>query len=122
MKNEQSEVVGKKLNPTAESKVKDCTDDFVAALIFQSKTLAFCERTDEVQSIHVDQAFDSIVFNRKRRWINEIGKLLGAAFFGAFVSGFQPALSTGNTFTIAILTILGFAGLSLVFVCIMREK
>ncbi|MBU7028944.1 MAG: hypothetical protein HXS48_18565 [Theionarchaea archaeon] len=111
MRSNHSEILNKKLDSSAEKKINEYGDDFIANLIFESKRIAFREKADSVINTHVEKALDIIETKKQRHWINELCKILGGAFIGILAT----ALSTSDMRTI-ILSVLGLLGLFLVFI------
>jgi hypothetical protein len=103
------------LHPQAVQKARKCINDFAITLIMQAKTLAFSKKADLVLTTHIDEALEMLNTKKRESWYREIAIIIGSAFFGAFIQGFVSELSSGNAFLIASYTVMGFAGIFMVF-------
>lgn len=105
----------------AELLVKQFGADYAASIINQAKVLAFTERANEVQSVHVEHARD-LIFERQMKPESQ-GKSLGrelllfvgGAVLGAGVHGFPSDLSAGNKMLTVTWFIFCLVGLALAF-------
>ena len=120
MNDRSLEALNKDLHPHAEQVAKEYVDEFAASLLLQAKMLAFQENADLVLSNHVADARQVINRERKPRWSRELLIVIGSALFGAFIPGFITELSAGHQILIAVYTIMGLLGISLVFIGLRR--
>jgi hypothetical protein len=109
----QDEVTGKEFHPRAAKLVNECSQNYLTSLKLQSQIIAHKNKAEIVLSKHVEEAFKKLNL-RNTVWFRELTIIIGSALFGAFVQGFVSELSSGNTFLIAVYTILGFSGMFLV--------
>jgi hypothetical protein len=111
----ESKVEEYALHPQAEELARELATNYAASLVLQGKILAFQQRSDEVQSVHIEQARDIISGEQKRGWTRELLLVFGSALVGAFIQGFITELSAGHQLLTAIYVVLGFIGMLLVF-------
>jgi hypothetical protein len=105
----------KELHPAAEALAQRHINDFATSLLQQAKTLAHQRKDDVVTSNHIKEALNIIHKEQKQSWWRELIIMIGSALFGAFIQGFITALLTEHVLLIAIYTLLGLVGMSLVF-------
>jgi hypothetical protein len=86
---------------------------FAAALVHQSKLIAFQRDDDLVTRNHVNEAFETINRQRETNWAQALLLAIGSAFFGAGVQGFITELSNNRPVWIAVYVVLAFAGMFL---------
>ena len=103
------------LHPQAEELARELATNYAASLVLQGKILAFQERVNEVQSVHIEHARDLISSGQRKGWKKEMLLVFGSALVGAFIQGFITELSAGQRLLTAIYVSLGFAGILLVF-------
>src|SRR5689334_17119280 len=104
------------LHEQAERQIREHVNNFAAALLLQSKVLAFQRKADVVLSVHVDEALKIIQLEQKQTWSKTLMTIVGGGLFGAFIPGFITELSgSRNVLLIVIYTILGFIGMILTF-------
>jgi hypothetical protein len=84
------------LHPQAEELARELATNYAASLVLQGKIIAFQERANEVQSVHIEQSRDLISSGQRRGWKREIQLVLGSALVGAFIQGFITELSAGS--------------------------
>ena len=116
MRNRESDVASKTLHQDARDRVFVLVDEFAAALITQSKLLAYLEKAELVLTKHVEQATTMVFARRQQPWWLGITQTLGGALVGAFVAWFVSALNEKNTAQIAGSVAVGFVGVILGFV------
>lgn len=105
-----------RLNKAAEAKLIRGIRDVSVSVMYQSKLLASNDRSDSVQSAHVDAALRMITAKDSTDWLKEFCKIVGSALFGAFIPGLIAALSPTNITYVVIFIVSGFLGMFLVFV------
>lgn len=115
MANSQIEAIQKELHPQAANLAREFVNDFAISLLLQAKTIAYQQKADVVMSSHIVEAREILQAEHKKSWSREILIILGSALVGAFIQGFTTELSGGNTFLIAIYTVMGFIGILMVF-------
>jgi hypothetical protein len=115
MANSQTEAISKELHAQAANLAREYVNDFSISLLLQAKTIAYQQKADMVMSSHVAEAREILQSEQKKSWSREILMILGSALLGAFIQGFTTELSGGNTFLIAIYTIMGFLGMLMIF-------
>ena len=108
------------LHAQAEQLATELATNYAASLVLQGKILAFQQRANQVQSVHIEQARDLISGEQKRGWNREIQMIFGSALVGAFIQGFITELSAGHKLMTAIYVALGFSGMLLVFSALRR--
>lgn len=109
------QAASKELHPQAEQLARAYIDEFADSLLLQSKVLAVIQKTEVVLSQQVEEARAIIIREEERAWPREFLIILGSAFFGAFLQGFLTELASGRGTLVAIYTIVGFAGMMMVF-------
>ena len=80
------------LHRQAEELAGELATNYAASLVLQGKILAFQQRSNEVQSVHIEQARDIISGEQRRGWKKEIRLVFGSALVGAFIQGFITEL------------------------------
>lgn len=112
------------LHANADELIHKLIDKFTVTLVYQAKINAYKDGADEVQSPHVNDAYDQFRKDSGRSWLKELSIAIGSAFFGAFIPAFlenyysqQPISSETMTYTI-----LGFAGIIMVAWGLKRGK
>jgi hypothetical protein len=106
-------VLNKGIHKNASKQILLETSEFATSLIHQSKILAAIDKSDEVQTRHIQSSVQLLYSKDKPSWRKELSKLFGGALFGAFVPGFINALNSANTSFIVLYTASGFVGLLL---------
>lgn len=104
----------------AQQRVRQFVSDYTILLIKQAKILAFIQRTNQVQSVHVEHARDLIAESQKRTWIKELVLIFGGALIGVCVYRFLAELSAGHKALTATYAVFGLVGLILAFFGIRR--
>ena len=117
----QEEAINREFHPEAKDLVKERVDEFATSLILQAKLFAYQQDDPYVVKRHVDEAFEALQTSRKQTWGKELLMIIGGTLFGAFVPGFITELSSGtSTLLLIVYTILGFTGMLLVFLALIR--
>lgn len=121
MANSQREAVNQDLHPQAQALIKELVGDFSTSLILRAKIISFERRADVVITNHVREAHESLrPADYRRSWGGQLMTVVGGAMFGAFIPGFISGLGGGSTTMLSIFTVVGFAGMFLVFVGLRR--
>jgi len=121
MKNINDELIKMPLHDKAKNSLNEASQIYTVSLLYESKIIAYKDGVDEVQSVHVKSALDSLIQKSKLNWKKEIFKIIGGAFIGVFIPGMISSLSPLNIILLIIYITLGFIGLSLVFVGIINK-
>ena len=90
-------------------------DDFGAALIYESKLVAFREQANEVQTPHVDSALDTLNRAKSGGWKQNFLTLMGGTLLGTSLDGLIAQYSANNAGLLLTYSIIGFGALILVF-------
>jgi VIT1/CCC1 family predicted Fe2+/Mn2+ transporter len=105
-----------RLNTAATEKLIKGIREVSVAAMYQAKVLAASDRSDSVQSSHVDAALKMVASKETTNWFREFAKIIGGALFGAFIPGLVAALTPANVTYVVVFVTAGFLGMILVFI------
>ena len=107
------------LHPRATKLIKKYSQKYQETLRIESQILASQSDADIVLSHHVDEAYNR-VNSSKRSWKQELMVVIGGAMLGTFIQGFIIEINSLNSILFAVYTLLGFAGMFLIFIALRK--
>lgn len=110
------------IHDEARRRARAIVDDFAISLVYQSQLIAFEERADEVQTPHVEDALELLNRGRAASIGKNMATLVGGALLGTSADGFVLQLFANNAVLLAAYSVIGFVGLILVLIGLLRSR
>lgn len=111
---ETTKIANLEMNPTSKTLLHESIARFSTELVIHCHLLAYKRNSDVVTKSDVAEALQETKASQQSRR-NQLLLSFGGALFGGFISGFIDSLQKGAVLLIVIFVVMGFAGVSLVF-------
>lgn len=102
-------------NVSAKQRLVYRVTEFRRSLGVIATELARRDGTDEVQTVHIEEAKRILSPDRRYSRFREFGKIFGGALVGAFFPGFITTLNASDPVGLVIYTAFGMVGLTIIF-------
>jgi hypothetical protein len=120
MSSPQIKPTEKPIDPPAESAIKLYAQNLASLLLLHAKIIAAQANREKVSILDIEEAIKIINRNRTTSWRKELLIVLGGALFGAFIQGFITEVWNKNPILIIIYVVVGFIGITMVFIGLIR--